>query len=87
MSFQSLSADTAPDIEARQIEAWRGMSPADKLAIVAGLTEAVFELAWAGVMQRHADASPRERAMRFAVVIHGRDLARRMYPEFDTLDL
>jgi hypothetical protein len=37
----SLSLDTSPEIERRQIERWRQMSPAQKAAIVSGLTQAV----------------------------------------------
>jgi hypothetical protein len=40
MSPVPLSLDTPPDIEHRQIEAWRRMSPAEKAAIVSGLTRA-----------------------------------------------
>jgi hypothetical protein len=45
MSPVPLSLDTPPDIEHRQIEAWRRMSPAEKAAIVSGLTRAAYDLA------------------------------------------
>ena len=47
-----LSADTSGEIEALQIERWRQMSGAEKAAIVSGLTQAVFELARAGIRHR-----------------------------------
>lgn len=82
-----LSPDTSPEIERRQIDAWRRMSAADKAATVTGLTRAVYDLALAGVRQRHPHASPREQFLRLAVLTLGRDLACRAYPEIAALDL
>jgi hypothetical protein len=87
MSPVPLSLDTPPDIEHRQIEAWRRMSPAEKAAIVSGLTRAAYDLARAGVRARHPEAAPREHFLRLAIVTLGRDLARRAYPEIDAMDL
>jgi hypothetical protein len=76
-----LSLDTPPDIEARQIDAWRRMSAADKAAAVAGLTEAAFAMTSAGVRQRHPGDSAREHFLRMAIVILGAELACRAYPD------
>jgi len=46
----------------------------------------VFDLALAGVRQRHPDASPREQRLRLAVITLGLDLARRAFPEIAALD-
>jgi hypothetical protein len=83
----SLNLDTSPEIERLQIERWRQMSPAQKAAIVSGLTQAVCDLALAGIRIRHPDSSPRERFLRMAVIILGSDLARRVYPEIAATDL
>jgi hypothetical protein len=83
----SLSLDTSPDIERMQIERWRRMSPAEKAAIVSGLTRSVHELALAGIRQRYPDASPREQFLRLALLTLGPELARSAYPEIVTLDL
>jgi len=82
-----LSLDTSPEIEHLQIERWRRMSPAEKAALVSGLTQAAYDLALAGIRLRHADESPREHFLRLAVITLGLDLARRAYPEIDTTDL
>jgi hypothetical protein len=82
-----LSQDTSGEIEQRQIERWREMSPAEKAAIVTGLTQRVYDLAYAGVRQRYSNASPREQFLRLAIVILGPDLARKAYPEIGTLGL
>lgn len=81
------SLDTADDIVQRQIEGWRKMTAAEKLAVVAGLSIAVRQLALAGVRQRHPHASPREQFLQLAIVTLGPELARKAYPEIDTLGL
>ncbi|MBI2828021.1 MAG: hypothetical protein HYX77_01955 [Acidobacteria bacterium] len=82
-----LTPDTSPEIERMQIERWRQMSPAEKAAVVSGLTQAVYDLALAGIRLRHPDASPRERFLRLALITLGRDLARQAYPEITATDL
>jgi hypothetical protein len=81
-----LSADTSPEIERRQIERWRQMTAAEKGAVVTGLTQAVYDLARAGVRHRYPNASPREAFLRLAIVTLGSDLARRAYPDIAALD-
>jgi len=82
-----LSQDTAPDAERLQIERWRRMSAAEKAAIVSGLTQAVYDLALAGVRLRYSNASPREQFLRLALITLGPDLARQVYAEIATTDL
>jgi len=81
-----LSADTSPEVERLQIERWRQMSPAEKAAVVTGLTQAVYDLARAGVRHRYPDASPRDAFLRLAVVTLGAALARQAYPDVAALD-
>ena len=76
-----LALDTAPEIERMQIERWRAMSPAQKADVVTGLTQAAYEMAFAGVRHRHPDATPREQFLRLALDMLGRDLACRVYPD------
>jgi len=81
MATTPLSRDTSPEIEQRQIDAWRRMSPADKAATITALTRAAYALTWAGVRQRHPDATPRELFLRTAIVVLGRELASAAYPD------
>lgn len=83
---RTLSMDTSADVERRQIDAWRRMSPAQKAAIVTGLTQAAYDLARVGIAQRYPDASPREQFLRLAIVTLGADLAGAAYPEITDLD-
>ena len=82
-----LNLDTSPEVECLQVERWRQMSPAEKAAIVSGLTRAVYDLARAGIRQRHPDASPREQFLRLARLTLGTELARQAYPEIAATDL
>ena len=82
-----LTLDTSPEVERLQIEGWRLMSPAEKAAVVSGLTQAVYDLALAGVRLRHPHASRREQLRRLALITLGPDLARRAYPEIAATDL
>jgi hypothetical protein len=75
-----LSLDTPLEVERLQIEGWRRMSPADKAAMVTALTAAVIEMAKAGIRQRHPDESSEVHRMRLAEILHGPELARRMFP-------
>lgn len=86
MPPKPLSADTSAEVERLQIERWRQMSPAQKAAMVTGLTQAVYDLARAGIRHRYPDASPRDQFLRLAIVTLGPNLARKVYPETATLD-
>lgn len=83
---QPLALDTTPEIEQRQVEAWRRMRPAEKLTLVLRMSANVRQLALAGVRRRHPDLSKHEQQLRLAQVILGDELARAAYPEIDTLD-
>jgi hypothetical protein len=83
---RALADDTAAEVEGRQIAAWRRMSPAEKADIITSLTGAAFEMAMAGVRARHPGAGPREHFLRLAVVVLGRDLAERAYPEIAAIE-
>lgn len=82
-----LADDTALDIERRQLEAWRAMGPAEKAALISSLSQVAYDLALAGVRHRYPNGSPREHALRLAILTLGRDLASRAYPEIDGLPL
>jgi hypothetical protein len=76
-----LSEDTAADIEQRQIERWRRMSPMEKMALVSAASRAVRQLAEAGIRERYPNASERERFLRYAILTLGRELAETVYPD------
>ena len=82
----ALARDTSPEVERRQIERWRNMSPAEKAALVTGLTGAAHAMAVAGIRHRYPNATSRERILRLAIVLLGTELARKAYPDIATLE-
>jgi hypothetical protein len=80
-----LARDTSAEVEQRQIDRWRQMSPAEKAGLITALTRAAHEMAVAGIRHRYPAATPREHALRLAILLLGRDLARKAYPESATL--
>jgi hypothetical protein len=76
-----LSADTTAEIEQRQIEAWRSMSPLERLRLVTDATRAVTNLSLAGIQRRYPDASERECFLRLAAIRLGVETTLRIYPE------
>ncbi len=81
-----LAPDTDPEIEARQIDAWRRMTPEEKWHLVEAMNRTVRELALAGIRERFPNASEREQFLRLAQLRLGDDLAREVYPELDEID-
>jgi hypothetical protein len=73
------SLDTDPAVEERQLEAWRCMTPAQKLRIVGELVRASEELALAGIKLRHPDATGRELELRLAALRLDRDTMIRWF--------
>lgn len=76
-----LSADTTADVERRQVEAWRRLSPAERLRLVSDTTRAVIDLSRAGIRRRYPQASERECFLRLAAILLGVDATRKVYPD------
>jgi hypothetical protein len=79
--------DTPDAISEAQAARWRGMSDAEKAALVSAMYQTTIRLAEEGIAARYPQASPRERFLRRAVLLLGADLARRVYPDVAQLDL
>ena len=77
----ALAADTTADIEQRQVDSWRRLSPLERLRLVSETTRAVTNLSLAGIRRRHPEASERECFVRLAAILLGVDTARRVYPD------
>ncbi len=71
--------DTAPEIEAFQIEGLRAMPPWRKMELVGQLTMTVRELALAGLRHRHPYDTPEQRRRLLADLLLGPELAARIY--------
>jgi hypothetical protein len=80
-----LAADTTAAIEQRQVDAWRRLSPLQRLRLVSDTTRAVTNLSLAGIRRRYPAASERECFLRLAAILLGVDTARRVYPDAGAL--
>lgn len=76
-----LSTDASRDIEERQIEAWRRMSSVDIARTLNAAWTTGSQLAWCGMKDRFPTASDHELRVRVAVLMMGRDVASRIYPD------
>jgi hypothetical protein len=76
-----LSEDTARTIEDWQVEAWRRMTSVEIAQTLNAAWTAGMQLAWFGLKDRFPSASDNELRVRLAVLILGRDLASRLYPD------
>lgn len=83
MVDRRLALDTSPEIEARLIEGWRRMSPADKARLVTALTTSAIEMTKAGIRHRHPDESPASHRRRLAVILLGPELSRHVAADAD----
>jgi hypothetical protein len=77
--MSTLSADTAPEIEAFQIQRLRRMPPWRKMALMGDMSRTVQTLALAGLRQRYPDDTPDQRRRRLADLLLGPELAARAY--------
>ena len=77
----ALATDTTADVEQRQIDSWRRLSPLERLRLVSDTTRAVVNLSLAGIRRRHPQASERECFLRLAAILLGADTVRRIYPD------
>jgi hypothetical protein len=78
----TLSLDTHPEIERRQIERLRQMPPWRKMALMGEMSQTVRTLALAGLRQRYPDDTPALRQRRLADLLLGPDLAARAYGQW-----
>ncbi|MEN9822932.1 MAG: hypothetical protein RLZ04_1358 [Actinomycetota bacterium] len=66
--------DTDREVTDLVAQCWRGLSPAQRLLLVADLGESAEQLSLAGVRLRHPDASEEEVRLRAIALRIGREL-------------
>jgi hypothetical protein len=69
------SGDTSAAAEARQLEAWRRMTPEQRLEVAAEMSDALRMLVEAGVRNRNPNAQPSEVQQLIAEALLGAELA------------
>lgn len=72
--------DTHPDAHEAQLSAYRRMGPERRAELALELSDAMRELARDGIRRRHPDYAPGDVARALVVLLHGVDVARRVWP-------
>jgi hypothetical protein len=75
----TLSRDTSPEAEAKQLEIFRAMPPWRKIQLVNDAIKTSYALARAGLRDRHPDADEEEIQRRLFDLLLGEELAERVY--------
>jgi hypothetical protein len=74
-------ADTHPKMEALQFKLLRQTPPWRKMELMTSMINSSRSLAWAGLKQRHSLASEAELRRKFASLLLGADLLKRICEE------
>ena len=77
--MKTLSQDTHPDAERKQIELLRRMPPWRRLDLAIQMTQTCHTLALAGLRSRYPQASDLELHRRLSAQVLGTELAARVY--------
>jgi hypothetical protein len=77
--YRPQSADTDEAAERYLFERLRGMPPWRKAEMISASTRAAFQLAMAGLRQRHPAAPDAELRKRFAALALGRDASMALF--------
>lgn len=83
--LEGMYQDTEPRQLARYIELLRAQPPAERLRQAGELADAVNHLAVLGIRQRHPQADELEVRVRFARIVYGREVARRLFGDHPAL--
>lgn len=67
--------DTSADAYRRQINAFRSMSPADRLRLADAMSTEIRSIAESGIRHRHPDWTPQEVAEELARILIGKEVA------------
>ena len=80
------SADTSPEGHARQVAAYRAMSPAQRVATAVAMSEDVAAIAAAGIAARHPDYDDEQVRYAYLRLRWGDELYRAALPGTPLLD-
>ncbi len=82
----AIAADTSPEADAAQIEAYRRMGGAGRVEVMFRLTRMARGAAEAGIRSRHADYDDERVKLALARLLYGDDLVRRAWPDRPLVD-
>jgi hypothetical protein len=75
-----IAADTSPEADAVQLEAYRQMGGAGRVQVMFRLNDMVRQTAMAGIRRRHPGYDDAEVLLALAALLYGEDLVRRAWP-------
>lgn len=75
-----IAADTSPEADAVQVEAYRQMGGAGRVQVMFRLNEMVRGTAMAGIRRRHPEYGDADVLLALAELLYGEDLVRRAWP-------
>ena len=76
-----IAADTSPDADAAQIEAYRRMGGCERVQAMFRLGEMARRAAEAGIRRPHPDYDDRRVKLALATMLYGDDLVRCAWPD------
>ena len=82
----AIAADTSPDADAVQIEAYRRMGGAERAQVMFRLGAMARRTAEAGIRQRHPEYDDEQVMLALARLLHGDDLVRRAWPDRELVE-
>jgi hypothetical protein len=75
-----IAADTSPDADAVQLEAYRRMGGPGRAQVMFRLSEMARRTTEAGIRRRHPEYDDGQVMLALARLLHGDDLVRRVWP-------
>ncbi len=81
-----IAADTSPAADAIQVAAYRRMGGLGRAQVMFRLTDATRRTAMAGIRKRHPDYDDKQVLLALARLLHGDELVRRAWPDWELLD-
>jgi hypothetical protein len=75
-----IAADTSPEADAVQVEAYRRMGGAGRVQVMFRLNEMVRRTAMAGIRRRHPEYGDADVLLALAQLLYGEDLVRQAWP-------
>ena len=75
-----IAADTSPEADDVQLEAYRQMGGAGRVQVMFRLNDMVRRTAMAGIRRRHPEYGDTDVLLALAELLYGEDLVRRAWP-------
>ncbi len=82
----SIAADTSPEADAAQVEAYRRMGGTERAQVMFRLCEMARQAAEAGIRKRHPEYDDAHVKLAYARLLHGDDVVRCAWPDRELVE-